>query len=279
MHFGATLRLLRLESGLGLRDLARRLGVSSAYLSRVENGHDPAPTPARLEHLARELGVPAPLLMDLAHRVSPFLADYIEQVPEAGVLFLEIAHRRLDPGQLSELRAFLDERFPASTPVASGSMRRLSDLLVPDRVILGLRCESIEDALDIVAGRLVGASKGCSAPMLAAALKSREHNVSSAIGGAVGVPCAYLSKADEAAALVTFASPLAYPTPDGEPLRLLIVLMGPPEATHRLLRLAHVARLTARGLADALVALESPRQVISRLALLEAERPHLRPVR
>lgn len=272
MHFGATLRLLRLQSGLGLRDLARRLGVSSTYLSRIENGIDPAPTPARLEDLARELGLPAPLLIDLAHRVSPFLVDYIEQVPEAGTLFLEIAHRRLDPGQLSELSTFLDKRFPASRPVASGSMRRLSDILVPDRVILGMRCGSIEDALDVVAGRLVGSVSGRSAPMLAAALKNREDEVSSAIGGGVAVPSAYLSDADEAAALITFATPLDYPTPDGEPLRLLIVFVGAPEATHRRLRLAHVARLSARRLADALVVMQSPSQVIARLALLEGLR-------
>lgn len=272
MHFGATLRLLRLQSGLGLRELARRLGVSSTYLSRVENGLDSAPTSARLEHLARELGVPAPLLMDLAHRVSPFLVDYIEQVPEAGTLFLEIAHRRLDPGQLSELQAFVDERFPASSPTAPGSLPRLSDILVPERVILGMRCGSIEDALDVVAGRLVSATTSGSAPTLAAVLKHRESEASSAIGGGVAVPCAYVSDAEEAAALITFAAPLPYPTPDGEPLRLLVVLVGPPEATHRRLRLAHVARLSARGLADALVVLESPHLVVSRLALLETLR-------
>ena len=93
MHLGATLRLLRLESGLGLRDLARRLSVSGAYLSRVERGVDATPTSARLEAMARELGIPAPLLHGLAHRVSPLVGDYVEQVPEAGALFLEIAHR------------------------------------------------------------------------------------------------------------------------------------------------------------------------------------------
>ena len=33
MHFGATLRLLRMESGISLRALAQRVGVSGAYLS------------------------------------------------------------------------------------------------------------------------------------------------------------------------------------------------------------------------------------------------------
>ena len=96
MHFGATLRVMRLESGLGLRELASRVGVSSAYLSRVENGLDPAPTPARLEVLARELRVPPTLLMSLAQRVSPLVMDYVETTPEAGTLFLDIAHRELD---------------------------------------------------------------------------------------------------------------------------------------------------------------------------------------
>ena len=59
---GGTLRRLRLESGISLRDLARRLGVSSAYLSRVEHGLDAVPTPERLEAMAEELGVPAAML-------------------------------------------------------------------------------------------------------------------------------------------------------------------------------------------------------------------------
>src|SRR5512145_1351730 len=101
MHFGATLRLLRLESGLSLRDLARRLDVSGAYLSRVENGLDAVPTPSRLDAMARELGVPAPVLLSLAHRISPLVVDYVEQVPAAGRVLLEIAHRRLDERQLA----------------------------------------------------------------------------------------------------------------------------------------------------------------------------------
>lgn len=268
MHFGATLRLLRRESGLGLRDLARRLGVSSTYLSRVENGVDPAPTTARLKHMARELGVPLALLVELAQRVSPFLVDHMEQVPEAGRLFLEIAHRRLDARQLAELSAFLDERFPAPGAVSHG----VTDLLTPERVILRLSCVCIEDLLDVVAGRLAEGSKRHAGPAIAAALKKREREVSSAIGGGVAVPCAYLAGADEAAALITLAAPLEYSTPDDEPLRLLIVFVGPPEAMHRRVRLAHVARLSARGLADQLTEMNSPSQVLAKLALLEKPR-------
>ena len=55
MHFGAALRLLRVDAGVTLRALAERVGVSSAYLSRVENGHDAVPTPDRLADIAAAL--------------------------------------------------------------------------------------------------------------------------------------------------------------------------------------------------------------------------------
>src|SRR5690606_3796855 len=153
MHFGATLRLLRLESGLSLRDLARRLSVSGTYLSRVENGLDPVPTPARLEAIARELEVPPPLLMGLAHRVSPLVVDYVQQEPEAGALFLEIAHRRLDEQQLAEVRTFLDRRFP-TTVTDHPAPRGISDILSLDRIVVGLTCSSIDDVFDVAASRL-----------------------------------------------------------------------------------------------------------------------------
>jgi PTS system nitrogen regulatory IIA component len=270
MHFGATLRLLRLESGLSLRDLARRLSVSGAYLSRVENGLDSVPTSARLEAIARELDIPAPLLMGLAHRVSPLVVDYVQQVPEAGTLFLEIAHRQLDERQLAEVRSFLDQRFP-TTGVAPPSSRGISDLLAPDRVILGLTCSSMDDVLDVAAGRLVGLA-GKSAPAISAPLKVREREVTSAIGSGVAVPCAYLENTDPAAVLVTLADPLKYETPDGLPLRAVIVLAGPRNSVDRRLRLAHLARLAARGLAEHLADAGSPAELLSRLALMEAFR-------
>lgn len=272
MQFGATLRLLRLQSGLGLRDLARRVGVSSAYLSRVENGLDPAPTAARIEHLARELGVPETLLLDLAHRVSPLVSDYIERVPEAGTLFLEMAHRHLDAGQLAELRAFLDRSFPASPLAEAISIPPLSTLLVPERIVVGVQCTSIESALDVAADRLAGATDPPSAAELAAAFRRHEGEAPSGIGRGVAVPCASVPAVPEAAALITLAAPLEYPTPDRAPLRLVIVLVAPPKARDCRIRLAHVARLSTRGLADALAPLETPSEILARLALLERVR-------
>lgn len=269
MHFGATLRLLRLDSGISLRDLARRLGVSSTYLSRVENGLDSIPTPERLEAMARELGMPATTLMDLAHRVSPLVVDYVERVPEAGSLFLDIAHRGLDSAQVSELRAVLDERFPPSRAEARAPRARLSDLLAPDRIVVQLRCSGMDDVLDVAVGRFAGAAMTWEPAAIALALRKREAEVASAIGGGVAVPCAYVPGAPPAAALVTLARPVRYDTPDEEPLRLVIVLVGSTQAGDRLLMLADIARMSARGMVEALSRMDSPAKVLARLALLE----------
>src|SRR6187399_3240107 len=187
MHFGATLRLLRLDSGLSLRDLARRLNVSGAYLSRVENGLDSVPTSARLQSIARELDIPATLLLGLAHRVSPLVVDYVQDVPEAGVLFLEIAHLGLDAGQLAEVRQFVSERFPAAGSAGSRAQVGISDILALDGIVVGLSCTSLEDVLDVAGGRLAS-SLGKPGPAISALLKAREREVSSAIGGGVAVP-------------------------------------------------------------------------------------------
>ena len=268
MHFGATLRLLRLDAGMGLRDMARRLNVSGAYLSRVENGLDSVPTPLRLEAIARALEIPAPLLLNLAHRISPLVTDYVEEIPEAGSLFLEIAHRRLDAPQISVLRAFLNERFPAHEPTLTLDSPAISDLLTPTRVVVGFSGSSIDDVFDIAVGRLT-ATLGQRAYAIAVDLKRREKEVSSAIGGGVAVPCAYAETEAPAAALVTLAKPLKHDTPDKQKLRLVIMLAGPRSSGERRVRMAQLARLVSRGLCEELMDLESPTQVLSRLALLE----------
>lgn len=267
MHFGATLRMMRLESGIGLRELAGRLGVSSAYLSRVENGLDAAPTPARLEAMSRELRVPATLLMDLAQRVSPLVMDYVESVPEAGTLFLEMAHRELDAEQLAEVQQFIETRFPLKTKAAT-AFSGLTDLLTPERVIVGLECESMEDALDVAAGRLGRSVPGGTAAV-AQALRGHEGEVSSAIGGGVSVPCAYVPGSKLAASLVVLSPGLKTDTPDELPLEVLVVFVGPRDSAERRMALAHVARLAGRGLASELRRARSASQLLSRLSQLE----------
>jgi nitrogen PTS system EIIA component len=272
MHLGATLRLLRVDAGLSLRDLARRIGVSSAYLSRVENGLDAVPTPERLAAISRELDVPPTLLMDVAHRVNPFVASYLEQVPGAGTLFLDIARRRLTSSQLARVRDFLEAEFPLRGLSRDEPAPALAPLLTPERIILKLSCAAMEDARDMAIGRLCAACPGVEPARLAEVLERREAEASCSVGNGVAVPQAVIEGVAPVAALVTLAKPLRHETPDGQPLRLLIVLVGGDRGRARLMRLAQVARLASHGLATRLQDAQHPREVLTHLEELEALR-------
>ncbi|WP_163994005.1 helix-turn-helix domain-containing protein [Pyxidicoccus caerfyrddinensis] len=272
MHLGATLRLLRVDAGVSLRDMARRIGVSSAYLSRVEHGLDAPPTAERLAAIARELDVPPALLMDVAQRVSPYVAGYLEDVPGAGTLFLEIARRRLAGAQLAKVRAFLDAEFPVRAGRDDGPVPPLAPLLAPERVVVRLSCTGWDDVLDVVAGRLGAALPGTDAVHLVEELRRRDAESSCAVGGGVAVPHAVLPGAVPVAALVTLAKPLKVDTPDGQPLRLVVATVDGGRCSARLVRLAHVARLAAHGLAERLLDARQPREVLSVLEELESLR-------
>ncbi|CAM4456511.1 helix-turn-helix domain-containing protein [Corallococcus exiguus] len=272
MHLGATLRLLRVDAGLSLRDLARRIGVSSAYLSRVENGVDAPPTQERLTAIARELDVPPGLLMDVANRVSPYVAGYLEDVPAAGTLMLDIARRKLTGAQLARVRAFLDAEFPLREVRGNEPVPPLGPLLSAERVVLQLSCGDYEDALDVAAGRLAAALPGVDGAALAEGLRQREGTAPSQVGSGVAVPHAFVPGAAPVAALVTLARPLKVDAPDGQPLRLVVALVDGHVGRARLMRLAHVARLAGRGLADRLHGLEEPQRVLETLEELETLR-------
>ncbi|TKC95264.1 helix-turn-helix domain-containing protein [Polyangium fumosum] len=261
MHLGATIRLLRLDAGFSLRDLAQRIGVSSAYLSRVEHGHDAVPTPDRLEAIARELGVPPHLLVGAAHKVGPAIEGYAEEVPSAGMLFLDIARRRLGPAEIARIRAFVAREFPA--PEHAEARPSIARLLAPERVILQLTCPGLEDAIEIAASRLPRPPGGPSVQELVTEILAREQAASAALGGGVMLPHGVFGSMPPSAVLVTLARPISLrEAPDGVPIRLLLVLvLGEPCRRHLAL-LAHVARLSSDGLADRIAAAKSPEEAI-----------------
>ncbi|HVY44808.1 MAG TPA: helix-turn-helix domain-containing protein [Minicystis sp.] len=267
MHFGATLRLLRTDAGVSLRALASEVGVSSAYLSRVENGHDAVPTPDRLVAIARVLHVPPALLIELAHKVTPVVAAYLERVPAAAALFVEIARRELTGAQIARIKAFVDAEFPREASPAATASGRLSQLLTPEHVVLRLSCSHFDDLVDVAAARLARAAPP-SAAVLAESILRREAEASSAIGEGIAVPHAVVADAPAGAVLVTLARPLRVPTPDGQPLRACLVLRLGKGGADQLALLAQAAKLASPGVARDLETAERPEKAIERLEVL-----------
>ncbi len=73
---------MREAQKLGLRSAAERLGISPAYLSRIERGRENPPRPELIRRIAALLGGDADVLFRLADSTDPELADYVNSIPK-----------------------------------------------------------------------------------------------------------------------------------------------------------------------------------------------------
>jgi nitrogen PTS system EIIA component len=277
MHFGATLRLFRMERGIGLRELARQVGVSGSYLSRVENGHDPPPTPDRLAALADVLGIDRAALTELAGHAGPEVTEYLHRVPAAASFLLELAKRGLGTAAIARLRALLDQEFPEARPRTPAV--RCTDLLSPERIVLGLRCTDLDDVFSTLVTRLPTVPELSQKEILDSV---RERSAGSAVllGGGFALPHASLplgSTLKGLASVAVLAQPLRVPSPDGEPLgwaALVLLPHGAPEShaarDAELTLLASFARLAAAVRGSELAELHSEAELYRLLVGIES---------
>lgn len=115
MNFGQRLRLVReiLRSGDGgfsLRQVAARIGVEPAYLSKIERGVFPPPSEEVIVKLAEVLGEDKDVLLALAGKLSSDLQYIIMQRPR---LFAELLRQVADAPDHAILRMtkeFKDQR-------------------------------------------------------------------------------------------------------------------------------------------------------------------------
>ena len=111
--FGEVLREMREAQGIGLRVTAERLGISPAYLSRIERGKERPPKPELIKKLAMLLGGDVDLLFRLAESTDPDIAEYmnvVKNVPE----FLRTAQAlRLSADDFAALTEEIKRRKPS----------------------------------------------------------------------------------------------------------------------------------------------------------------------
>ncbi len=98
-----TVRARLAESGSrhSLRQVAGRVGVEPAYLSKVERGLVPPPSEATIVRLASDLGEDADLMLALAGKVSSDLQEIIRRHPRA---FAELIRQLKDVPEGALLR-------------------------------------------------------------------------------------------------------------------------------------------------------------------------------
>ena len=92
MHFGKRIRTIRErlrqeDRRFSLRQVAFRIGVEPAYLSKIERGEVAPPSEATTVRLARELGQDPDVLLAMGGKVSSELQAIIRRRPK---LFAEL---------------------------------------------------------------------------------------------------------------------------------------------------------------------------------------------
>ena len=90
--FGSYVRIRREalnvnDKSMSVRQVAQRIGVEPAFLSKIERDVTPPPSEAKIVALAKELGEDPDLLLAMAGKVSSDLQEIIRKRPQ---LFAEL---------------------------------------------------------------------------------------------------------------------------------------------------------------------------------------------
>ena len=111
-HFGPTVRdirerLRRDDRRYSVRQVAQRVGIEPAYLSKIERGEVAPPSEATTVRLAAELGQDADVLLALAGKVSGDLQEIIRKRPR---LFAELIRQLKEAPDDAVLRVVREVR-------------------------------------------------------------------------------------------------------------------------------------------------------------------------
>lgn len=99
---GDTVRTARVEAGLTLRELARRLDRAPSYINDIENDRR-VPSEEVLSDIARTLPLDLDRLLSLAGRVGSDAESYVRNNPSAGVLLRKVSGANLGDAELQQL--------------------------------------------------------------------------------------------------------------------------------------------------------------------------------
>ncbi len=112
--FGETIREMREAQDLGLRVAAERLGISPAYLSRIERGKERPPKPELVKKMARLFGGDADLLFRLADSTDPDIAEFMNLVPNVPEFLRTAMTLRLTSEDFEQLITEIKRRHSSS---------------------------------------------------------------------------------------------------------------------------------------------------------------------
>jgi transcriptional regulator with XRE-family HTH domain len=106
--FGETIRDLRVAQDLGLRETASRIGISPAYLSRIERGKERPPRPEVVKALAKVLAADPDVLFRLSSSTDPEVVDFLHDQPEAMAFLRFLKDASFTESEMKQLLKLLE---------------------------------------------------------------------------------------------------------------------------------------------------------------------------
>jgi transcriptional regulator with XRE-family HTH domain len=107
MRFGHFIRTRRTEAGFGLREFARKVGISATYQSRIETGHFPSPSIEIIIKMSEILNGDADFFLAMGDKIHPdtneaiidtmgLWSHFIRKNPRVVFDYMEKAKRKLE---------------------------------------------------------------------------------------------------------------------------------------------------------------------------------------
>jgi PTS system nitrogen regulatory IIA component len=254
--FGPTIRLLRQAKGISLREMARQLGVSPAFLSQIEAGRQHKIPKARIVQVAEMLGVSEGYLLGTARQVHPDLIKFLNETPEASEFMVAAMKSGLLAEDFNQLREIVGDKKQRGTLLktrvapkkkVAGVSQGLDEYLDPALCLAGVGVQNKERLFQRFVKLASKKHKHLMPEMLMDRLERRERQSPTSVGGGVAIPHAFVPEMDKP---VVGAFQLKRAVPFGpteadkvKSVFFLVGKQGTPE--HHLPILARIARLCA----------------------------------
>jgi len=198
--FGPTIRLLRQAKGISLRQMAKQLGVSPAFLSQIEAGRQHKIPKARIVQVADMLGVSEGYLLGTARTVHPDLIRFLSETPEAAEFMVSAMRSGLKAEDFNTLREVVSDRRRRDSVLRSRAARRTSKA-APHSLeayadtalcLTGVSVQNKERLFQRFAKLLAKKHKTVSTDVLLEKLEHREKQSPTSVGGGVAIPHAFI---------------------------------------------------------------------------------------
>ena len=127
--FGSYIRDLRIDNGIGQRELALKIGIAASYLNDIEKNKRGAPKVNIIKKLSLILKADSYLLNDLAGNskktLPPDILDYVENNPKIISLIRSAKNNNLSDDEFEKIELSINQTKTKSLIIAAGLGSRL----------------------------------------------------------------------------------------------------------------------------------------------------------